>query len=78
MQIYETLKARSMTTSWRDYSVRFLGRAPNYVSSNPDGYTLETFHNLFENLVAAGQHDLAQKVVETVFGTGVRVQLELV
>lgn len=67
MEIYEELKERGYTTSFRRYSRDWLGRAPNYVASNPNGFTLDTFVNLHDKLRQHGLDDLADKVICIVF-----------
>ena len=68
-QVYSALHERGLTRSMRNFSVIWLGRAPNFAAIN------KARRPLADNLVAVrtrliheGQHDLAARALVTLLG----------
>ena len=65
--IYHALLERKLTTSRRDFSVRWLKMSSNYRCEHPSAYSLTAFRRLHDRLREAEQDDLADLAIAIAF-----------
>jgi len=68
-QLIEDMRVQGLTTSDRDFSRRWLGRAGNYVADRNGTMTVSTATRLFIRLKIAGHDDWARRVWNWIIDT---------